>query len=35
MDGWLAWLAQERRTVLAAHKAALQAKLSTLDAQLG
>jgi len=35
MDGWLAWLARERRTVLAAHKAALQDKLSTLDAELG
>jgi hydrogenase nickel incorporation protein HypB len=35
MDGWLAWLDRERRALLATHKAALQAKLSALDAELG
>jgi len=35
MDGWLAWLDRERRALLAERKAALQAKLSTLDAELG
>jgi hydrogenase nickel incorporation protein HypB len=34
MDGWLAWLQRERRTVLSARKAALAVKLSILDAEL-
>jgi hydrogenase nickel incorporation protein HypB len=35
MDGWLAWLDRERRALLAARKAALQARLSALDAEFG
>ena len=35
MDAWLAWLDRERRALLVTHRAALQAKLSTLDAELG
>jgi hydrogenase nickel incorporation protein HypB len=35
MVAWLAWLDRERRALLATRKAALQAKLSTLDAELG
>jgi len=35
LDGWLAWLDRERRALLAARKAALAAKLSALDVELG
>ncbi|MGD2064116.1 MAG: hydrogenase nickel incorporation protein HypB, partial [Nitrospirota bacterium] len=35
MVAWLAWLDRERRALLATRKAALETKLSTLDAELG